>query len=101
MITTMMSVLIVLKLIFLKTPLGPEKQARRLLRMAKDAHTAEEEQGLNILFLALGFLRWKESTSSQIVREAPLILLPVEFVRHDKTSTYHLKVRKIPCSGSF
>lgn len=41
---------------FLETPLGPEAQARRLLRLAGDARTAEEEQGLNILYLALGFL---------------------------------------------
>ncbi|MCQ2005253.1 DUF3320 domain-containing protein [Rhizobium sp. NRK18] len=77
----------------LETPLGPEGLARRLLRMAKDARTAEEEQGLNILFLALGFLRWKESPSSEIYREAPLILLPVEFVRNERTSSYDLRVR--------
>lgn len=39
---------------FLETPLGPEAQARRLLRLASDARTAEEEQGLNILYLAIG-----------------------------------------------
>lgn len=77
----------------LETPLGPEGLVRRLLRMAKDARTAEEEQGLNILFLALGFLRWKESQSSEIYREAPLVLLPVEFVRNERTSSYDLKVR--------
>ena len=62
---------------FLETPLGPEAQARRLLRLATDARTAEEEQGLNILYLAIGFLRWRESPSSEVVRESPLVLLPV------------------------
>lgn len=79
---------------FLETPLGPETLARRVLRMAKDSSTAEEEQGLNILFLALGFLRWKESASSELIREAPLVLLPVDFVRNERTSTYDLKVRE-------
>ena len=79
---------------FLESPLGPEALARRLLRMAKDSRTAEEEQGLNILFLALGFLRWKESPSSEIMREAPLILLPVDFVRNERTSTYDLRARE-------
>ncbi len=79
---------------FLETPLGPETLARRVLRMAKDSRTAEEEQGLNILFLALGFLRWKESPSSEIIREAPLILLPVDFVRNERTSTYDLRARE-------
>src|SRR4051794_12566250 len=53
---------------FLETPLGPEALARRLLRLAHDARTAEEEQGLNILYLALGFLRWRESPSSDVTR---------------------------------
>ncbi len=77
----------------LETPLGPEALARRILRMAKDAKTAEEEQGLNILFLAMGFLRWKEDPKSEVVREAPLILLPVEFIRNERKSTYDLKAR--------
>ncbi len=78
----------------LETPLGPEALARRVLRMAKDAKTAEEEQGLNILFLAMGFLKWKEDANSQVPREAPLILLPVEFVRNERKSTYDLRARE-------
>ena len=79
---------------FLETPLGPEAQARRLLRLAGDARTAEEEQGLNILYLALGFLKWRESSSSDIWREAPLVLLPVELVRNERTSTYDIRARE-------
>ena len=69
--------------IFIETPLGPEALARRLLRLAHDAKTAEEEQGLNILYLAIGFLRWRESASSEILRKAPLVLLPVQLVRNE------------------
>jgi hypothetical protein len=78
---------------FLETPLGPEALARRLLRLATDARTAEEEQGLNILYLAIGFLRWRESPSSDMVRESPLILLPVQLVRNDRSSTYDIQCR--------
>ncbi len=78
---------------YLETLLGPEALARRLLRLARDAKTAEEEQGLNILFLALGFLRWKEAPGSEVVREAPLVLLPVELVRNERTSTFDLRMR--------
>ena len=78
----------------LKTSLGPDALERRLLRLAASAKTAEEEQGLNILYLSLGFLRWKENTSSEIVREAPLILLPIEFVRNKRTSTYNIRARE-------
>jgi hypothetical protein len=78
---------------YLETPLGPNALQRRLLRLATDARTAEEEQGINILYLSLGFLVWREDTSSQINREAPLILLPVELVRNERTSTYDIRCR--------
>ncbi|WP_237058562.1 DUF3320 domain-containing protein [Loktanella sp. M215] len=77
----------------LETPLGPEALARRLLRLATDARTAEEEQGLNILYLAIGFLRWRESPSSEVQREAPLMLLPVQLVRNARTSTFDIIAR--------
>lgn len=75
------------------TPLGLDALARRLLRLARDAKTAEEEQGLSILYLAVGFLRWRESASSEVQREAPLILLPVQLVRNAPTSTYDVQCR--------
>ena len=77
----------------IETPLGPETLARRLLRIAGAAKTAEEEQGINILYLAIGFLRWYESPSSNTKREAPLILLPTQLVRNDRTSTYDIRCR--------
>ena len=79
---------------FLETPLGPEALARRLLRLATDARTAEEEQGLNILYLAIGFLRWRESPSSEVLRESPLVLLPVQLVRNERTSTFDIVSRE-------
>jgi hypothetical protein len=78
---------------FLETPLGPDAQARRLLRLAGDARTAEEEQGLNILYLVLGFLKWRESPNSEIWREAPLILLPVDLIRNERSSTFDIRAR--------
>lgn len=77
----------------LETPLGPEALARRLLRLFSAAKTAEEEQGLNILYLALGFLQWREAETSEMTREAPLLLLPVELVRNERTSTFDIRLR--------
>ena len=77
----------------LETRLGQEALDRRLMALFRDARTAEEEQGVNILYLALGFLRWYESDSSQVLRESPLILLPVELVRDDRRATFDLRVR--------
>jgi len=40
----------------LETRLGPNALQKKLLKIAREAKTAEEEQGVNILYLALGFL---------------------------------------------
>lgn len=77
----------------LETKLGPDALQKRLLKIAREAQTAEEESGVNILYLALGFLTWFEDKSSQIPREAPLVLLPVELVRNARTSTFDLRLR--------
>jgi hypothetical protein len=77
----------------LETRLGPDGLQKRLMKLARDAKTAEEEQGVNILFLALGFLTWFEDDTSNVKREAPLLLLPVELVRNQRTSTFDLSFR--------
>lgn len=78
----------------LETALGPDALQKRLLRLASDARTLEQEQGINILYLALGFLTWFEDKSSEVKREAPLILLPVELIRNERSSTFDLKCRE-------
>lgn len=78
----------------IETPVGPDALARRLLRLATDARIAEEEQGLNLLYLAVGFLRWLESPGAEITREAPLLLLPVQLVRNERTSTFDILCRE-------
>ncbi|MDF1836185.1 MAG: DUF4011 domain-containing protein, partial [Alteraurantiacibacter sp. bin_em_oilr2.035] len=77
----------------LESPLGPDALAKKLLKIARDARTAEEEQGVNILYLALGFVTWFEDEKSDVRREAPLVLLPVELVRNQRTSTYDIRMR--------
>ncbi len=79
--------------LLLETALGPDAQQKRLLRIALDARTAEEEQGVNILYLALGFLTWFEDDPSTVPRQAPLILVPADLVRNDRSSTYDLRAR--------
>jgi hypothetical protein len=78
----------------LQTSLSPELLHKRLHAIHRDAKTAEEERGVNILFLALGFLRWYEDEKSEVPREAPLILLPVSLVRDVKHSTFDVKLRE-------
>ncbi len=78
---------------WLQTRLGPDALQKKLLKIAREAQTAEEESGVNVLYLAMGFLTWYEDKASSLPREAPLVLLPVELVRNARTSTFDLRVR--------
>lgn len=77
----------------LEVMLGPDALQKRLLKIAREAKTAEEEQGVNILYIALGFMTWFEDSSSNVKREAPLVLVPVELKRNERTSTYDVQIR--------
>lgn len=77
----------------LETRMGPDALQKRVLKIAREAQTAEEESGVNILYLALGFLTWFEDKSSSTQREAPLILLPIQLTRNQRTSTYDVRLR--------
>ncbi|GAB5514333.1 DUF4011 domain-containing protein [Rhodopirellula baltica] len=61
----------------LQTNLTQDKLNALLRYMQREARTAIQETGINYLFLAIGFLAWKESDSSDKERLAPLLLLPV------------------------
>ena len=78
---------------FLQTNLDVESLEKRLLKIFRDAKTAEEEQGINILFLSIGFLRWYEDGKSDVLREAPLVLVPVSLTRDSRRSTFDLRAR--------
>ena len=78
----------------LQTCLGEGGLQKKLTRLYREARTLEEEQGVNILFLAMGFLHWYEDDEFKILREGPLVLIPVSLVRDTKRSTFTLKVRE-------
>lgn len=77
----------------LETRLGPDALQKKLLKIAREAQTAEEESGVNMLYLALGFVTWYEDETSGVPREAPLVLVPVELKRNARTSTYDVLAR--------
>ncbi|MCR4848424.1 MAG: DUF4011 domain-containing protein [Bacteroidales bacterium] len=47
----------------------------------RTARTSLEENGANSLFLALGILKWYETSKSEQPRYAPILLMPVDIVR--------------------
>ena len=66
---------------------------KRLLDLHHDARVLEEEQGVNILFLALGTLKWVDPNKAAAKRFAPLILVPVRLERATAGERFRLKVR--------
>ncbi len=82
----------------LQTRLTSEGLQKRLFDVWYDAQTLEQEQGVNILYLALGLLRWYDANDSELVRHAPLVLLPVQLERSSAADKFKLKWRDEPPS---
>ena len=78
---------------FLQTKFTQEALQKKLLTLYRDASSMEEEQGISVLYLALGFVEWYESESSDLVRYAPLVLLPVDLERDSARGQFRLAFR--------
>ncbi len=63
--------------IAIQTLMFPYEMEARLKNLRHSADSAIQEMGVNILYLAFGFLEWYESASDDSVRIAPLFLVPV------------------------
>lgn len=74
----------------LHTILAPEELDRRLALLMADGTTLMQEQGVNVLYIALGFLRWYEPEAPETPRDAPLILIPVTLERGRAGNRYAL-----------
>ncbi len=77
----------------LKTDLEKERLGTNLLHIYRKARSIEEEHGYNTLFLALGFLEWYESETSDELIHSPLVLVPVELTRRQAGGQFHLRSR--------
>ena len=78
----------------LQTRLTPKGLQKRLLELYFDARTLEEEQGVNILYLALGALKWIDPNNAANVRFAPLVLVPVKLERGNAGEKFKLRMRE-------
>ena len=78
----------------LQTTLTSAALQKRLLQTFTDARTFEEEQGVSILYLAMGFLQWFEAPQSDKARFAPLLLVPVDLERQSAGTRFKLKIRE-------
>jgi very-short-patch-repair endonuclease len=74
----------------LQTALDDERLFLQLLKIHTEAKGFIEEQGVNTLYLALGFLHWYEAGNSDTLRKAPLVLLPVSLERSGAKDAFKL-----------
>lgn len=77
----------------LRCDLEGAELTRRLTETYRAARSDLEENGANTLYLALGMLVWYESNSSDQARRAPILLIPVELVRHSAQSGFTIRRR--------
>ena len=77
----------------LRTVLTEGELSKAVLGLYRTARTALEENGANTLYLALGMLRWFESSRSTKSRFAPIILLPIELVRKSAAKGFVIRMR--------
>ncbi|QIZ75612.1 DUF4011 domain-containing protein [Ferrimonas lipolytica] len=74
----------------MQTRFQPDILDRKLLKIETEAKTFIEEQGIDILYIGLGFVHWYEDDNSDKVRRAPLLLVPVELSRGSAAERFKL-----------
>ncbi|WP_437200834.1 DUF4011 domain-containing protein [Planctomicrobium sp. SH664] len=74
----------------LLTQLGDRALDRRLRTLDSHAHLSLSEQGVHCLYVAFGFLKWFESTDSEIEYYAPLMLVPASLSRDSADAPWGL-----------
>ncbi len=84
----------------LQTRLTTEQLDKRLLKIHTDANTFIQEQGVNILYLALGFLTWFETNTPETPRQAPLLLVPVSLTRSSVRERFALRYTEAELGGN-
>jgi len=72
----------------LDTDLNPLELQRRLLSLRNKDREWEEEQGINVLFLAIGFLQWVDE-ECDVVR-SPILLVPCDLERDSPRDPFRL-----------
>ena len=75
----------------LATDLTPKELQKRLYYINNQAKTMLQEQGYNILYLAVGFLEWKDKSKPRQKNNAPLVLIPVAMERKKVGESFNLE----------
>lgn len=70
----------------------PAEQERALYNLRLRARAALSEQGVNLLYVALGFLEWLPPAAGEGYWRSPLLLLPAELRRDTFGAGYRLRL---------
>lgn len=70
----------------------PEELDRRMIEIYRAARVGLEEGGASALYLAIGFLAWYETETSEQRRLAPILLLPLELHRKSVREGFTLRL---------
>ena len=57
----------------------------------KKAREFIEETGVNVAYMAFGFIHWKENDSSNLMFRAPILLVPVQLEQASAVEPYYIK----------
>lgn len=68
------------------------KPIQALKSIGRKARTAIEETGVNIAYIAFGFIHWTESDDSQIEMRAPILLAPIAVENQSAVEPYYVRV---------
>ena len=71
-----------------------KEQQKTLGNLRSKTKIAAEEQGVNILYLSVGFLKWTESPDSDQILVSPIILVPVTLTLESITSPFVLSLHE-------
>ena len=57
----------------------------------KKAREFIEETGVNVAYMAFGFIHWKENDSSNLMFRAPILLVPIQLEQASAVEPYYIK----------
>jgi len=77
----------------LRSYLSESELDRIMKKLHRQAKVSLEENGVNTIYLALGFLRWYETDKSDKARYAPLVLIPIDITRKVQEKAYSITIR--------
>ena len=68
------------------------KPIAAIKNISKKAKTAIEETGVNIVYMAFGFVHWTDGENGQSPMRAPILLVPISIENESLVEPYHIKI---------